>query len=62
MGATAWLAQQCEVGTRVPLLGKPGSGTLGGILVLDFQRTEIGYYRGMVKWIPSILSAGGRGV
>jgi len=27
LGATVWLVQQCDVGTRVPLLGKPDSGT-----------------------------------
>ncbi len=26
LGATVWLVQQCEAGTRVPLLGKPDSG------------------------------------
>jgi len=24
-GATVWLVQQCEAGTRIPLLGKPDS-------------------------------------
>ncbi len=27
LGATVWLAQQCEAGVRIPLLGKPDSGT-----------------------------------
>ena len=26
-GCHCWLVQQCEAGTRVPLLGKPDSGT-----------------------------------
>ena len=27
LGATVWLVQQCEAGTRIPLLDKPDSGT-----------------------------------